>query len=266
MRRHVSVVVALATLALTACAAQPTSTAGDSAGPSTPGVGASDPAVGTVTVFAASSLKEAFTSLGRAFEAQHPQATVRFNFGPSSTLATQIVQGAPADVFASASITTMETVRAAGLAPQRSSFATNVLEIATPATSSVAVTRLGDLAAPGVKVAVCQASVPCGAATRKLFDLNKLVVTPVSEEVDVKSVLSKVVLGEVDAGIVYVTDVKAAKGGVVGVEIPAAQNVSTTYQIAAISTGHTGVAGEFVDFVLSPEGLQVLAAAGFAGP
>jgi molybdate transport system substrate-binding protein len=256
----------LAALALTACSGSGSAADSASGSVATPSRSGSDPAVGTVTVFAASSLKEAFTTLGAQFEALHPQAKVTFNFGASSTLATQIAQGGPADVFASASTTTMATVVAAGVAPAPHNLATNVLEIATPTKATVPVTGLADLAKPGVKVAVCQQDAPCGAAAVTLFDKNKLTVTPVSEEVDVKSVLSKVVLGEVDAGIVYVTDVKAAKDTVVGVEIPAADNVSTTYQIAAISTGHTGVAGEFVDYVLSPEGQKVLAAAGFSGP
>jgi molybdate transport system substrate-binding protein len=265
VRRSLPVALTLSALALTACAG------GGSATDTAPSVsstriGGSDPAVGPFTVFAASSLKEVFTTLGTQFEQLHPGARVTFDFGASSTLATQIVQGAPADVFATASTATMATVVDAGLIPQPHNMATNTLEIATPVTPTVAVTSLADLAKPGLKVAVCQQAVPCGAAAAKLFAANKLTVTPVSEEVDVKSVLSKVVLGEVDAGVVYVTDVRAAKDKVVGVTIPTAENVSTTYQIGSTTGQHSGVAGEFVDYVLSPAGQKVLAAAGFSSP
>jgi molybdate transport system substrate-binding protein len=218
-------------------------------------------------VFAASSLKESFTALGTQFEAAHPGTTVTFNFGASSTLATQITQKAPADVFAAASQKTMDTVTAAGDATGDKVFAVNTMEIATPAKPSTPVTGLADLAKTGVKVAVCQKDVPCGAAAVTLFDLNKLTVTPVSEEVDVKSVLSKVVLGEVDAGIVYVTDVKAAKDTVVGIEIPAAQNVTTKYPIAPITAStNSDLARAFIDYVLSSEGQSALMTAGFASP
>ena len=171
-------------------------------------------------MFAAASLKEAFTALGRQYEAAHPGANVTFDFGASSTLATQITQKAPADVFAAASQTTMDTVTPAGAATDPTVFAVNTLEIATPTSPTTPVTSLADLGRPGVKVAVCQQDVPCGAAARTLFDRNHLSVTPVSQEVDVKSVLTKVELGEVDAGVVYVTDVKSAQGRVVGVPIP----------------------------------------------
>jgi molybdate transport system substrate-binding protein len=222
---------------------------------------------GSITVFAASSLKESFTALGTQFEAAHPGTTVTFNFGASSTLATQITQKAPADVFAAASQKTMDTVTAAGDATGDKVFAVNTMEIATPAKPSTPVTGLADLAKTGVKVAVCQKDVPCGAAAVTLFDLNKLTVTPVSEEVDVKSVLSKVVLGEVDAGIVYVTDVKAAKDTVVGIEIPAAQNVTTKYPIAPITAStNSDLARAFIDYVLSSEGQSALMTAGFASP
>ena len=223
----------------------------------------------TVTVFAASSLKESFTAIGTAFEAANPGATVTFNFGPSSGLATQITQGAPADVFASASQKTMDAVSAASLANSPQVFAVNSLAIATPVQQSVPVTSLTDLAKPGVKVAVCQKEVPCGAAALALFEKNSVSVTPASEEADVKAVLTKVQLGEVDAGIVYVTDVKAAKAGVTGIAIPAERNVTTRYPIAALLTSSgsaSATSTAFVDYVLSPAGQQVLLNAGFVSP
>jgi molybdate transport system substrate-binding protein len=260
VRPRLPLVLAVAALALTACGAG----GGSGAASAT---GGSDPAAGAITVFAAASLTEAFTTIGRQYEAAHPGATVTFDFGASSTLATQITQKAPADVFASASQPTMDTVVAAGAASGPQVFAVNTMEIATPVDPSTPVTGLADLARPGVKVAICQQAVPCGTAAQQLFTRNRLTVTPVSEEVDVKSVLSKVELGEVDAGVVYVTDVKGAAGKVVGVAIPTADNVTTSYPIAAITGSANGpTARAFVDYVLSPAGQQVLTAAGFSSP
>jgi len=221
----------------------------------------------TITVFAASSLTESFTTISAAFEAANPGVSITLNFGPSSGLATQITEGAPADVFASASEKTMDTVVQAQLAVDAKPFATNTLAIATPANPSIGVTSLSDLANPAVKVAVCQPDVPCGVAAAKLFERNSLSVRPVSQEADVKAVLSKVRLGEVDAGIVYVTDITSAKNDVVGVAIPSANNVSTTYPITVVSSStHLRTAQAFVDFVLSAQGQSNLAAAGFSSP
>jgi len=263
MRRALPFVAALAALALTACG----SSSGATTTPGTPASSGSSSAAGPITVFAASSLKESFTAIGAAFEAANPGTKVTFNFGASSTLATQITQKAPADVFASASQKTMDTVTTAGAAASSTVFAVNTMEIATPASPAVPVASLADLARPGVKVVICQKDVPCGAAAQKLFTQNNLTVTPVSEEVDVKAVLSKVVLGEADAGIVYVTDVKAAGAKVVGVVIPKDQNVTTKYPIAPITASTNAITAKaFVDYVLSPVGQQVLAAAGFTSP
>ncbi len=260
MRRRLPLVLAAAALALTACGS-----GGGTAATSL--TGTPDPAAGSITVFAAASLTEAFTTLGQQYEAAHPGARVTFSFGASSTLATQIVQGAPADVFAAASGTTMGTVVAAGAATGSRVFAVNTLEVATPTSPTTPVRTLADLARPGVKVAVCQPAVPCGDAARKLFALNRLSVTPVSEENDVKSVLTKVELGEVDAGVVYVTDVRAAAGRVVGVAIPKDRNVTTAYPIATTTSGpDAATARAFVDYVMSPAGQQVLTAAGFTSP
>jgi len=264
MRRQLIVVAALAALAVTACGS---SSGGGTPSSSAPPASATSSVGGAITVFAASSLKESFTAIGTAFEAAHPGVTVTFNFGASSTLATQITQKAPADVFASASQKTMDTVTSAGAAASSTPFAANTMEIATPATPTVPVTSLADLTKPGAKVVVCQKDVPCGAAAQKLFTQNNLTVTPVSEEIDVKAVLSKVVLGEADAGIVYVTDVKAAGSKIVGVPIPKDQNVTTRYPIAPITaSSNAATAQAFVAYVLSPEGQQVLTAAGFASP
>ena len=229
---------------------------------------ASSPALsGTVNVFAAASLKEAFTKIGTQFEAAHPGTKVVFNFGPSSGLATQINQGAPADVYASASTKTMSQVVDSGQATSPSDFASNVMEIAVPVKNPAGITALSDLARSGVKVALCQAAVPCGATAAKVFTNAKLTVTPVTQEVDVKAVLTKVTLGEVDAGVVYVTDVRAAGAKVKGIEIPADVNASTKYPIATLTKApNKATAQAFTDYVLSAEGASVLTAAGFAKP
>jgi molybdate transport system substrate-binding protein len=262
VRRHLAVVAVLAGLAVTACGS------GASTGATSPSASSpSDAVAGPLTVFAASSLKEAFTRIGKDFEAVHPGVKVTFSFGASSTLATQITQKAPADVFASASQKTMDAVTSAGDATAGTVFAVNTMEIATPPNPTTPVASLADLGRPGMKVVVCQPEVPCGAAAQRLFTRNDVAVTPVSEEVDVKAVLTKVELGEADAGIVYVTDVLAAGDKVVGVAIPADRNVTTTYPIAPITaSSNPAAARAFVDYVLSPAGQQVLTSAGFTSP
>jgi molybdate transport system substrate-binding protein len=222
---------------------------------------------GTVNVFAAASLKEAFTKLGQQFEAAHPGTKVVFNFGPSSGLATQINAGAPADVFASASTKNMDQVVTTGSAVSPTNFAGNIMEIAVPPKNPANVTQLSDLAKSTVKVALCQKAVPCGATAEKVFANAKLTVTPVTHEVDVKSVLAKVSLGEVDAGVVYVTDVLAAGDKVKGITIPTDINASTQYPIAPLTKAPNKATGQaFTAYVLSPDGASVLTAAGFAKP
>lgn len=222
---------------------------------------------GTINVFAAASLQEAFTKLGATFEAAHPGTTVVFNFGPSSGLAEQIAQDAPADVFASASTKNMDTVVADGDAAKPTSFVANKMEIAVPPDNPAHVTDVKDLAKDNVKVALCQPDVPCGATALQVFANAKITVTPVTQELDVKATLSKVSLGEVDAGVVYVTDVRAAGASVKGIEIADDLNASTTYPIAALrASNNEDTAQAFVDYVLSEDGVAVLTAAGFARP
>ena len=258
-------VVATAGLLLAGCGSS--STTGGSPVTSSAPVASSPALSGTVNVFAAASLKEAFTKIGTQFEAAHPGTKVVFNFGPSSGLATQINQGAPADVYASASTKTMSQVVDGGQASSPSDFASNVMEIAVPVKNPAGITALSDLARSGVKVALCQAAVPCGATAAKVFTNAKLTVTPVTQEVDVKAVLTKVTLGEVDAGVVYVTDVRAAGAKVKGIEIPADVNASTKYPIATLTKApNKATAQAFTDYVLSADGSGVLSAAGFAKP
>ena len=221
----------------------------------------------TIRVFAAASLTESFTELGKRFEEEHPGTQVEFNFGPSSGLAEQIESGAPADVFASASPGNMRTVVEGGHAKDAQDFATNSMEIAVPADNPGRIHGLEDLAGDDVKVALCQEQVPCGQVAAKVLANAGLAVEAATEETDVKSVLTKVSLGEVDAGIVYVTDVLAAGDDVRGIEIAEDLNASTTYPIATLThSEHTDHAGEFVDLVLSDEGVKVLQDAGFGRP
>ncbi|MGP3917160.1 molybdate ABC transporter substrate-binding protein [Nonomuraea sp. 10N515B] len=220
-----------------------------------------------VTVFAAASLTGTFTELGKAFEAAHPGTTVRFNFGSSATLAQQITQGAPADVFAAASPATMKTVTDAGLASSPTTFVRNKLQIAVPADNPGKVDELKDLADPRVKVARCAEQVPCGAAAIKALAAAGLKVTPVTLEQDVKATLTKVELGEVDAALVYKTDVIASAGKVKGIDFPEADQAINDYPIAALTKAPAGeLARQFVDLVLSQQGKDVLVKSGFEAP
>jgi molybdate transport system substrate-binding protein len=248
--------VAAAALLLVGCGSGPGAGADASGGLS-----------GTVTVFAAASLTGSFGTLGEQFEAAHPGVTVRFNFGASSALAESIAQGAPADVFAPASAKNMDSVVRAGDAAEPRTFARNVLAIAVPPDNPAGVRGLADLAEPGLKLALCQEQVPCGTVARQVIDKARLTVRPVTLGADVKAVLTAVQLGEVDAGLVYATDVRAAGDKVEGIEIPAAQNASTSYPIAVLTRAPNAAAARaFVDHVLSADGSTVLARAGFAGP
>jgi molybdate transport system substrate-binding protein len=222
----------------------------------------------TLTVFAAASLKGTFTTLGQQFEAAHPGTRVGFSFGGSADLVTQLQQGAPGDVFASADTKNMAKATADDLVRGTPvDFATNTLEIAVPPGNPAKITSFADLARPGVKVVVCAPEVPCGAAAQKVEAATKVELRPVSEENAVTDVLGKVQSGEADAGLVYVTDVKGAAGKVGGVTFPEASSAVNTYPIAALAgSKNADLARQFVTLVTGPEGQQVLAAAGFAKP
>jgi molybdate transport system substrate-binding protein len=222
---------------------------------------------GTVTVFAAASLKEAFTTLAKQFESAHPGTSVKLSFGASSDLAEQINQGAPADVFASASPKNLQQVIGAGGASTSTKFVKNVMEVAVPPSNPGNVASVSDLAKSGVKVALCEPQVPCGSVAAEVFKNANITVKPVTLEPDVKSTLSKVELNEVDAGMVYVTDVRAAGSKVKGVVIPDNLNASTEYPIAALTKAPNATGAQaFVDLVLSPAGQSVLSADGFQKP
>jgi molybdate transport system substrate-binding protein len=253
----------------TAVAGCGSSSSGGSATGSSPSPASSSAAAlsGKITVLAAASLTESFTTLGKRFEAAHPGATVVFSFGASSTLATQVTNGAPADVFASASTKNMDQVVAAKDATASVTFAKNAMEVAVPPVNPAKITQLSDLARPGVKVALCAPAVPCGSLARTVLAHAHLSLTPVTEEVDVKATLTKVELGEVDAGMVYVTDVRAAGGKVTGVQIPADVNAATSYPMAILSASQNAdLARAFVNYVTSDAGEVVLTAAGFQKP
>jgi len=270
MRRFALTIAALAVAAVAGCSSS--STSSPSSAPSTssssaPAASSSALPTGTITVFAASSLKETFTKLGKQFEAAHPGDTVKFSFGASSTLATQITDGAPADVFASAAPKNMNTVVMAGDASNPQDFAKNTAEVAVPPSNPANVTSVTDLAKSSVKVALCEPKVPCGVVAAEVFKNAGITVKPVTLQPDVKSVLTQVELGNVDAGMVYVTDVMAAGSKVKGVTIPANLNASTMYPIATVtSSKEMSVAQAFVAYVLSPSGQEVLSAAGFEKP
>ena len=219
----------------------------------------------TLTVFAAASLTEPFTELGKEFEAAHPGVHVVFSFAASSDLAAQVGQGAPADVLATASTATMQQVGSS--AEDILDFASNRMEIAVPAKNPAQVRSLADLARKDVKVALCQAQVPCGTVAATVLKNAHLHLTPATEEVDVRSVLTKVELGEVDAGIVYVSDVHTAPETVTGIPIPVAVNAVTTYPISVLgTTQHQQLADAFVALITGSDGRSALSDAGFAAP
>ncbi|HZC62581.1 MAG TPA: molybdate ABC transporter substrate-binding protein [Streptosporangiaceae bacterium] len=262
MRRFAVIAAGLAAVAVAGC-----SSSGSGSSPSGASSSPSAASTGTITVFAAASLMGTFTQLGTQFEAAHPGDTVKFSFGPSSGLSTQITSGAPADVFASAAPANMNTVVSAGDAANPQDFAKNTMEVATPPNNPGKVDSVTDLAKKSVKVALCQPQVPCGVVAAEVFKNASIKVKPVTLQPDVKSVLTQVETGNVDAGMVYVTDVMAAGAKVKGVSIPASDNASTLYPIATISDSkHKSIAQAFVAYVLSPAGQQVLTAAGFQKP
>ncbi|MFD1214238.1 molybdate ABC transporter substrate-binding protein [Arthrobacter sp. GCM10027362] len=222
----------------------------------------------TLTVFAAASLRQTFTELAGTFEQQHPGTTVALNFAGSSDLATQIAEGAPADVFASADSRNMDRLKDASLlAGEPVDFATNLLTIAVPPDNPAGISSFADLARPGVTVVVCAPQVPCGAAAEQVEAAAGTVLHPASEESAVTDVLGKVISGEADAGLVYVTDAKGAAGKVTAVPLRESAAAVNTYPIAAVGGGrHQDLAAEFIDLVGGETGRKVLAGAGFGRP
>lgn len=240
-------------------------------GANLPAQGAPSPAprpAGTVTVSAAASLTDVLPVIARAFQRRYPGTTVTFNFAGSSALVEQVKAGAPVDVLATASEPTMWKAVSAGLVGRPLLFAKNAMAIAMPPGNPGRIRQLSDLTRPGVTTALCDVAVPCGAAARDLLRRNGITVTPVTRELDVRHVLGKVMADEVDAGIVYVTDVRAVGDKVTALTIPTAQNVTTTYPIATVSDAPNPVAAKaFVDYVRYTTSAQgILRAYGFAKP
>ncbi|MBN3452519.1 molybdate ABC transporter substrate-binding protein [Mycobacterium sp. DSM 3803] len=228
----------------------------------------SAPDNGAIMVFAAASLKTAFTELGEQFKTDNPGASVEFSFAGSSDLVTQLTQGAAADVFASADTRNMDKAADAGLldgAPV--DFATNTLTIVVAPGNPKGIKSFRDLAQPGLNVVVCAPQVPCGGATEKVEKATGVNLAAVSEESSVTDVLNKVTTGQADAGVVYVTDAAGAGDKVTAVAFPEAAEAVNTYPIAVLKqTGHKDLAQRFVDLVTGEAGQKVLAKEGFAKP
>ncbi|MGW6912467.1 molybdate ABC transporter substrate-binding protein [Kitasatospora sp. NPDC054939] len=269
-RLAVAAAAALAlSLGVTACGSDGgTATGSGATGGSTNAAANSAAVSGNITVFAAASLKETFTELGKKFEAANPGAKVTFNFGGSSALAAGINNGAPADVFAAASPATMKTVTdAGGASGEPRTFVRNTLTIAVPKGNPRKITGLRDLTASGVKVALCAKQVPCGAAAETALKAAGVDLKPVTLEQDVKGALTKVELGEVDASLVYRTDVKADAAKIDGVDFPEAAQAVNDYPVAALAKApNKSGAAAFAAYVQSPEAKQVLTEAGFQAP
>lgn len=248
-------------LAASACAA-PAST------PTPTGSSTADDLSGSITVYAAASLKTSFTALAEDFEEAYPGTSVELTFAGSSDLVTQLTNGAPGDVFASADEKNMAKLTDAELVEgDPTDFATNVLQIAVPPSNPAEVETFADLARPGVKTVVCAPQVPCGAATVAVEDATGVALSPVSEESSVTDVLGKVTSGEADAGLVYVTDVIAAGEAVEGIAFDESSKAVNTYPIAPLAgSANPALAAAFAAFVVSADGQRVLADAGFGAP
>jgi molybdate transport system substrate-binding protein len=256
-----------ALLALSACSSSDSDSSSTTSG-SSASASSSDKLSGTVTVFAAASLKESFTTLGKQFEKEHPGTKVTFSFGGSDSLAASITGGAPADVFASASPKTMKIVTdAGGASGTPATFVRNQLEIATLPGNPDKIASLKDLTESSLKVVLCDKEVPCGAAAQKTLDASNLKLTPVSYEQDVKAALTKVELKEADAAVVYKTDVHAAGDKVEGVEFPESANAINDYPITLLKDAQNAEAAKaFIALVQSAQGQKVLTEAGFLKP
>lgn len=217
----------------------------------------------TLTVFAASSLVQTFTSIGKQFETKHPGVTVIFSFLASSTLSTQLQAGAPADVFASASITDMASAKA--IVPESTLFAANRVVLGTPIGNKFHINKIVDLNKPGVKWIQCAHVVPCGAAAdAALAYEGRITSKPVSLEPKIASVVAKLVVGEVDAAIIYHTDYIANRTLIKEIRFKGVEAATTRYPIGVVKTSsQSALAKSFVDTVLSAYGRKILAEAGF---
>lgn len=218
-----------------------------------------------LTVLAASSLTDVFKTAGAAYEKSHPGTTVKFSFAGSQELAAQVRQGAPADALVTADTKTMDGLKSETGAP--TVIARNRLVIATGKGNPEKVGSLADLANTKLKVVLAAPEVPVGRYSKKILDAQKVVVKPVSQEPNVRAVVSKVELGEADAGLVYKTDAMSAKGKIEAVEIPDGQNAVASYPAATLKTsGNAQAAAAFVKWLSTPEAQKILQDAGFQQP
>lgn len=275
--KHTRILFALLifALALSACQAAPT------APPVSPTksapTGAPTNVSGPLTVFAAASLTASFTEMGKAFEAANPGSKITFNFAGSQALRTQIEQGAKADVFASADNNNMDPLKKQGLVNDAPVFARNRLVVIAPKDNAAGVKTLKDLSKPGLKLDIADASVPVGNYTLQVLDKlaadatygadfkTQVLARVVSKENDVKQVVSKVALGEADAGVVYTTDAQAAMDKLVTLDIPDQFNVIAVYPLGVVKvSANPTLAQKFIDYVLSDAGQAVMKKYGFA--
>lgn len=225
------------------------------------------PGTATITVLAAASLTDAFTTMGQRWEAAHPGTRVVFSFAGSSSLVEQVLAGAPADVVATADEATMERLASRQLVETPAVFATNRLAIVVASGNPSGITSVSDLGRPDLTLVLCAVEVPCGALAARMLDQAGVDARPRSYEANVKAVVSRVALGEADAGIVYATDVRAGGARLAGVDVPPGQNVTTSYLVAAVKAGRSrSGARSLISFVLSEDGRRVLAGAGFGSP
>jgi molybdate transport system substrate-binding protein len=257
---RVAAVAAVVGLAVAGCgspdeASSPTSTSGAAEG-------------GKLIVYAAASLKKTFTEIGEQFKTDNPGSDVEFSFAGSSDLVTQLTQGAPADVFASADSKNMDKAAKADLLEgEPVNFASNTLTIVTAPGNPKKIASFKDLAQPGLFVVVCAPQVPCGSATEKVEKATGVQLNPVSEESQVTDVLGKVTSGEADAGLVYVTDAQGAGDKVAAVNFPESADAVNTYPVAVLKQSkQQELAGKFVDLATGEAGQKILGAAGFAKP
>lgn len=229
---------------------------------------ADSPAREKLLVSAGSSLTEAFHDIERAFEADHPGVDVVLNLSGSPALREQILEGAPADVYASADLPNMQQVVEAGaVMGEARIFARNRLQIAVPSGNPAGITGLADFSNPQLLIGLCAEGVPCGDFARRALAAAGVTPAVDTNEIDVRALLAKIAAGELDAGITYVTDVASTDGAVQGIDIPEPYNVVADYPIATLANApHRQTAAAFVDFVLSAEGQAILAAHGFAPP
>jgi molybdate transport system substrate-binding protein len=219
-------------------------------------------------VFAAASLKKSFTEIGEQLKTDNRGSDIEFNFAGSSDLVTQLTQGAPGDVFASADTKNMDKAAKADLlAGDPVNFASNTLTIVTAPGNPKKIASFKDLSQPGLSVVVCAPQVPCGSAAEKVEEATGVQLNPVSEESQVTDVLNKVTSGQADAGLVYVTDAQGAGDKVTAVPFPESAEAVNTYPIAVLKQSEAqDLAGKFVDLVTGEAGQKVLTAAGFAKP